>query len=75
MEDFCRCLHDSYRLKLDFAPELVELRAERGMPDPLLETDYRLVTRMFDIAPGDYKKFLDSLRTHHRHLPFKEHWQ
>ena len=37
--------------------------------------NYRLVTRMFNLAPDDYKKFLDFLRTHDCHLPFKEYRQ
>ena len=37
--------------------------------------NYRLVTRMFNLDPDDYKKFLDFLRTHDCHLPFKEYRQ
>jgi transcriptional regulator with PAS, ATPase and Fis domain len=35
--------------------------------------NYKLVTRLFNIEPRDYKKFLNFLRKHDCQLPFKEY--
>ena len=35
--------------------------------------NYRIVTRLFNIGPDDYKRFLNFLRKHHCQLPFKEY--
>jgi transcriptional regulator with PAS, ATPase and Fis domain len=35
--------------------------------------NYKLVTRLFNIEPRDYKKFLNFLRKHECQLPFKEY--
>jgi len=37
--------------------------------------NYRLVARLFNLAPGDYKRFLNFLRKHDCQLPFKEYRQ
>jgi hypothetical protein len=34
--------------------------------------NYKLVARMFNMEPGDYKKFLNFLRKHQCQLPFKD---
>jgi two-component system response regulator AtoC len=34
--------------------------------------NYRIVTKLFNIAPDDYKRFLNFLRTHHCLLPYRE---
>jgi transcriptional regulator with PAS, ATPase and Fis domain len=35
--------------------------------------NYKIVTRIFNMNPGDYKKFLNFLRKHDCQLPFKEY--
>jgi hypothetical protein len=35
--------------------------------------NYKVVTRIFNIEPRDYKKFLNFLRKHECQLPFKEY--
>lgn len=35
--------------------------------------NYKIVTRLFNMQPGDYKKFLNFLRKHDCQLPFKEY--
>jgi hypothetical protein len=35
--------------------------------------NYKVVTRLFNIEPRDYKKFLNFLRKHECQLPFKEY--
>ena len=35
--------------------------------------NYRVVARMFNMEPGDYKRFLSFLRKHHCQLPFKQY--
>ena len=37
--------------------------------------NYRIVARLFNMEPGDYKKFLNFLRKHDCQLPFKEYRQ
>ncbi len=34
--------------------------------------NYKIVARLFNLAPGDYKRFLNFLRKHDCQLPFKE---
>ena len=34
--------------------------------------NYRIVVRLFNMAPGDYKRFLNFLRTHECQVSFKE---
>lgn len=35
--------------------------------------NYRIVTRMFNMPPEDYKKFLHFLRAHDCHLPYMDY--
>jgi transcriptional regulator with PAS, ATPase and Fis domain len=35
--------------------------------------NYKIVTRLFNMEPGDYKKFLNFLRKHDCQVPFKEY--
>ena len=35
--------------------------------------NYKIVLRLFNMAPTDYKRFLGFLRKHECHLPFKEY--
>jgi hypothetical protein len=35
--------------------------------------NYRIVTKLFNMQPRDYKKFLNFLRKHECQLPFKEY--
>jgi hypothetical protein len=35
--------------------------------------NYRIVTKLFNMAPRDYKKFLNFLRKHQCLLPFKDY--
>jgi transcriptional regulator with PAS, ATPase and Fis domain len=35
--------------------------------------NYKIVARLFNMAPGDYKKFLNFLRKHDCQVPFKEY--
>jgi two-component system response regulator AtoC len=37
--------------------------------------NYRIVARLFNLDPGDYKRFLNFLRKHDCQLPFKEYRQ
>ncbi len=37
--------------------------------------NYKIVARLFNMEPGDYKKFLNFLRKHECQLPFKEYRQ
>ena len=42
----------------------------RGLEDS--GGNYKIVARMFNMDPGDYKRFLNFLRKHHCQLPFKQ---
>ena len=35
--------------------------------------NYKIVARMFNMEQGDYKRFLNFLRKHDCHIPFKEY--
>jgi hypothetical protein len=35
--------------------------------------NYKIVLRLFNMEPGDYKRFLNFLRKHDCQLPFKEY--
>jgi hypothetical protein len=35
--------------------------------------NYKIVARIFNMEPGDYKRFLNFLRKHECQLPFKEY--
>jgi DNA-binding NtrC family response regulator len=37
--------------------------------------NYKIVARLFNLQPGDYKRFLNFLRKHDCQLPFKEYRQ
>jgi hypothetical protein len=37
--------------------------------------NYRIVAKLFNMEPGDYKRFLNFLRKHDCQLPFKEYRQ
>ena len=37
--------------------------------------NYRIVAKLFNMAPNDYKRFLNFLRKHDCQLPFKEYRQ
>jgi DNA-binding NtrC family response regulator len=37
--------------------------------------NYKIVARLFNLEPGDYKRFLNFLRKHECQLPFKEYRQ
>jgi hypothetical protein len=37
--------------------------------------NYKIVARLFNLEPGDYKRFLNFLRKHDCQLPFKEYRQ
>ena len=37
--------------------------------------NYRIVAKLFNMQPDDYKKFLNFLRKHECQLPFKEYRQ
>jgi hypothetical protein len=37
--------------------------------------NYRIVAKLFNMAPADYKRFLNFLRKHDCQLPFKEYRQ
>jgi hypothetical protein len=35
--------------------------------------NYKVLARMFNMEPGEYKRFLNFLRKHHCQLPFKQY--
>jgi len=41
----------------------------------LVDGNYRIVAKLFNMAPNDYKRFLNFLRKHDCQLPFKEYRQ
>ncbi len=34
---------------------------------------YKILTKLFNMEPGDYKRFLNFLRKHECQLPFREY--
>jgi transcriptional regulator with PAS, ATPase and Fis domain len=67
-ESFWTVVYEPFMLR-DITRETVRLLIRRG----LVETrgNYGLVTKLFNLSPGDYKRFLTFLQKHDCHVPFK----
>jgi transcriptional regulator with GAF, ATPase, and Fis domain len=71
-ESFWTVVYPLY-MNRDITRENVREIVRRGLQDA--RGNYRLVARLFNLAPGDYRKFLGFLRKHECQLPFKEYRQ
>jgi hypothetical protein len=60
-------------MRRDITRDNVREIVRRGLEDA--RGNYRLVARLFNLAPADYRRFLGFLRKHECQLPFKEYRQ
>ena len=60
-------------LHRDIARDNVRDVVRRGLE--AAKGNYRIVAKLFNLAPDDYKKCLNFLRKHECQLPFKEYRQ
>src|SRR6185436_19301996 len=72
VEDHLSFWHVVYPLyiKREIARENVRDLVRKGLKDA--RGNYKIVTRLFNIEPREYKKFLNFLRKHDCQLPFME---
>ena len=71
-ESFWTAVYPLY-MRRDITRDNVRDVVRRGLEDA--RGNYRIVTKLFNLPPADYKKFLDFLRKHECHLPFKDYRQ
>jgi transcriptional regulator with GAF, ATPase, and Fis domain len=71
-ESFWTAVYPLY-MDRDITRDNVREIVRRGLEDA--RGNYRLVARLFNLAPSDYRKFLGFLRKHECQLPFKEYRQ
>jgi transcriptional regulator with GAF, ATPase, and Fis domain len=71
-ESFWTTVYPLY-MSRDITRDNVREIVRRGLEDA--RGNYRLVARLFNLAPSDYRKFLGFLRKHECQLPFKEYRQ
>jgi transcriptional regulator with GAF, ATPase, and Fis domain len=71
-ESFWTAVYPLY-MHRDITRDNVREIVRRGLEDA--RGNYRLVARLFNLAPADYRKFLGFLRKHECQLPFKEYRQ
>jgi hypothetical protein len=71
-ESFWTAVYPLY-MRRDITRENVRDVVRRGLEDA--RGNYRIVAKLFNLPPDDYKKFLNFLRKHECQLPFKEYRQ
>jgi DNA-binding NtrC family response regulator len=71
-ESFWTSVYPLY-MRRDITRDNVREIVRRGLEDA--RGNYRLVARLFNLAPADYRRFLGFLRKHECQLPFKEYRQ
>jgi transcriptional regulator with PAS, ATPase and Fis domain len=71
-ESFWTAVYPLY-MSRDITRDNVREIVRRGLEDA--RGNYRLVARLFNLAPADYRRFLGFLRKHECQLPFKEYRQ
>ena len=71
-ESFWTAVYPKY-MRREITRENVRDVVRRGLEEA--RGNYRLVTKLFNMPPQDYKKFLDFLRKHECHLPFQNYRQ
>jgi transcriptional regulator with PAS, ATPase and Fis domain len=71
-ESFWTVVYPLY-MRRDITRDNVREIVRRGLEDA--RGNYRLVARLFNLAPADYRRFLGFLRKHECQLPFKEYRQ
>jgi len=69
-ESFWIAVYPLY-MRREITRESVREVVKRGLEET--RGNYRIVTRLFNIPPEDYKRFLNFLRKHECQLPFKEY--
>ena len=68
-ESFWSCVHVLY-MERDITRGTLREVIRKGLEDS--SGNYRIVARLFNLEPGEYKRFLNFLRRHDLPLPFKE---
>jgi transcriptional regulator with GAF, ATPase, and Fis domain len=71
-ESFWTAVYPLY-MQREITRENVRDLVRRGLEEA--RGNYRIVARLFNLDPADYKKFLNFLRKHDCQLPFKEYRQ
>jgi transcriptional regulator with GAF, ATPase, and Fis domain len=71
-ESFWTTVYPLY-MQRDITRDNVRDVVRRGLEEA--RGNYRLVARLFNLDPGDYKRFLNFLRKHDCQLPFKDYRQ
>ncbi len=71
-ESFWTAVYPLY-MRRDITRDNVRDVVRRGLEDA--RGNYRIVAKLFNLPPADYKKFLNFLRKHECQLPFKEYRQ
>jgi transcriptional regulator with PAS, ATPase and Fis domain len=69
-ESFWTAVYPLY-MHREITREHVRDVVDRGLADA--RGNYKIVLRLFNMEPGDYKRFLNFLRKHDCHLSFKEY--
>ena len=69
-ESFWSCVHVLYMEREITRGTLREV-IRKGLEDS--SGNYRIVARLFNLEPGEYKRFLNFLRKHDCRLPFKQY--
>jgi transcriptional regulator with GAF, ATPase, and Fis domain len=69
-ESFCTAVYPLY-MQREITRGNVRDLIRKGLQET--RGNYRIVTKLFNMAPGDYKKFLNFLRKHQCLLPFKDY--
>ena len=69
-ESFWSCVHVLYMEREITRGTLREV-IRKGLEES--SGNYRIVARLFNLEPGEYKRFLNFLRKHDCQLPFKQY--
>jgi transcriptional regulator with PAS, ATPase and Fis domain len=67
-ESFWMVVYEPFMMR-DLTRETVRLLIRRGLGET--RGNYGMLTKLFNIAPGDYKRFLSFLQKHDCHMPFR----
>ena len=68
-ESFWTAVHEPFMAR-ELSRAQVRDLVRRGLEEA--RGNYRIVVRLFNMPPGDYKRFLNFLRKHDCQLPFKD---
>lgn len=69
-ESFWTCVYPLY-MRREITRADVRAIVQKGLQEA--RGNYRLVTKLFNLPPGDYKRFLNFLRKHDCEVPFHEY--